>query len=294
MNEDRFEELAALDALDLLEGADKAEFEGMLERNPTLRDQARDLREAGAALAYAAPPATPPEALKARILASIKSGAPGSSRSHLISFPILIPWAVAACFALVAAGMGIFGLMARSENRLLREQKGLAEVNLHSEQIQLQAERIVDHREIADARGQAAEARRRLADSEHMIADLNQKLESQNDLAKLKIATLASMLGNSPQALAVAVWDPSRQQGVLSVAKLPVLAKGQDYQLWVIDPHYPGPVNGGVFTVDPANGDAHLTFKADKPIRAAVKFAISRERAGGVPEPQGPIVLLSQ
>lgn len=294
MTDDRFEELAALDALDLLESAEKAEFQAMLERDPALRDQARQLREAGAALAYTAPPVTPPEALKARILASSKSGVPGASRLRAISFPSLIPWAAAACFALAAAFMGAFYASTRTETRLLRQQKELAELTLQSARIEVQAERIVNRRELADARGLAAESRRRQADSERLIADLNQKLESQNDLAKLKIATLASMLGNSPQALAVAVWDPSRQQGVLSVAKLPVLAKGQDYQLWVIDPHYPGPVNGGVFTVDPANGDAHLTFKADKPIRAAVKFAVSRERAGGVPSPQGPIVLLSQ
>jgi hypothetical protein len=156
MTDEHFEELAALDALDLLEGAKKLEFAALLEGDPALRERARGLREAGALLAHTAPPATPPEALKARILESIKSAAPGSSRSNLVSFPKLIPWAAAACLALVAAGTGAFCLMAVRENHLLREQEGLAEVTLHSEQIRIQAERIVNRREIADAHVQAA------------------------------------------------------------------------------------------------------------------------------------------
>jgi anti-sigma-K factor RskA len=101
------------------------------------------------------------------------------------------------------------------------------------------------------------------------------------------------MLGNSPAALAVAVWDPTREEGVLAVSKLPALASEKDYQLWVIDKQYPSPVSGGVFVVDPATGEAHIVFKADKPVHSIAKFAVSLERKGGATSPQGPIVLLS-
>ena len=125
------------------------------------------------------------------------------------------------------------------------------------------------------------------------LADLNQKLKVEGDLAQYKIAALASMLGNSPQALAVAVWCPSMQEGVLAVSRMPALAPDKDYQLWVIDPQYPSPVNGGVFTVDPATGAARVTFRTGQPVNAIAKFAVSLERKGGVKKAQGPIVLLS-
>jgi anti-sigma-K factor RskA len=102
------------------------------------------------------------------------------------------------------------------------------------------------------------------------------------------------MLGNTPEALAVAVWDPSRERGVLSVSKLPALASEKDYQLWVIDKKYPAPVSAGTFVVDPVTGEAHIVFKADKPVESIAKFAVSLERKGGSPSPQGPIVLISQ
>ena len=102
------------------------------------------------------------------------------------------------------------------------------------------------------------------------------------------------MLGNSPAALAVAVWDPTREEGVLAVSRLPALAAAKDYQLWVIDPQYPSPVSGGVFSVDPVSGEAHVVFRADRPVKSIAKFAVSLERKGGVPKPEGPIVLLSQ
>jgi anti-sigma-K factor RskA len=100
------------------------------------------------------------------------------------------------------------------------------------------------------------------------------------------------MAGNSPQALAVAVWNPKTQEGVLSVAKLPALASDKDYQLWLIDPAYPAPVDGGVFTVNPATGDARINFKPNQRVNNAAKFAVSLERKGGVKKAEGPIVLL--
>jgi len=118
------------------------------------------------------------------------------------------------------------------------------------------------------------------------------RLRVEGDLAQFKIATLASLAGNSPHALAVAVSNPKTQQGVLRVEKLPALASDKDYQLWLIDPAYPAPVDGGVFTVDPATGHAQISFKPTRPVNNAAKFAVSLERKGGVPKVEGPIILM--
>ena len=305
MNPERQDELAPLYALDLLEGAEKAEFEAFLAANPAAQAEIRQLRETVSALAYAAPATEPPAALKGRILAATSRGPQGreaAAPARVIAFPTLIAWAAAACFALAAAWTTHLYVNARSEHLRERDRLQLADLELQSARNRLEAERIVNSRELADARRdlthtrrELADATQRIADSDQRIAVLDRKLAAQGDLDQLKIATLASLLGNTPDALAVAVWDPTGQKGVLSVSKLPAVASNKDYQLWVIDPTYPAPVSGGIFTVDPATGEARVNFKAGKPIKSGgAKFAVSLERKGGAPAPQGKIVLISQ
>jgi anti-sigma-K factor RskA len=330
MIDERQEELAALHALDLLEGAERTQFETALARDAALRQRVAELRAAAAALAHLAPAVEPPAALKQRILASA-AVQPAAPLATISIFPVLIPWAAAACLALTAAWMTQLYFTGRTENRLLREQQELAEIEVQGAQNRIAAEGIVRAREMQEAKDQVAEADRRAGaasaalaaqdarmketsanllgqlqaaqaqlveadrratDAGGQVAALTAKVQSDADLARMKITTLASMLHNSPQALAVAVWDPVRQRGVLSVAKLPALAADQDYQLWVVDPQYATPVNGGVFQVDPASGEARVNFQADRPVATVAKFAVSLERKGGVPKAEGPMVLL--
>jgi anti-sigma-K factor RskA len=282
MIDENREELATLHALDLLEGAELDRFTAEVARDPDLRNLVSDLRLAATTLAHAAPDAEPPAELRARVLASAASigvDAPLASATPksggLISFPTLIPWLVAASIAVAAYWSNERYHEAEARSASLSEQKIIAESALRA------------------TRAQLDDAKRLLAQSGREIAELSANLKAEGDLAHLKIATLASMLGNSPAALAVAVWDPTREEGVLTVSKLPALASEKDYQLWVIDKQYPTPVSGGVFVVDPTTGEAHIVFKADKPVHSIAKFAVSLERKGGVPAPEGPIVLLS-
>jgi anti-sigma-K factor RskA len=280
MIDDRQEELASLHALGLLEGAELEQFHAELSGNAELRGRVAELRVAATALAHAAPEATPPEALKARILASAaargarQAGVPRETK--VVRFPAWIPWAVAAGLGIAVAWTGRRYSEERDANAALAEQQRIAQKTLD------------------ETRDQLADAKRLATMYDNEVAELTVKLRQQGDLAHFRIATLASMLGNSPAALAVAVWDPSREQGVLEVSKLPALATEKDYQLWVIDNQYPAPVSAGVFVVDPATGEAHIVFKAAKPVGSIAKFAVSLERKGGSPSPEGPIVLISQ
>lgn len=149
-------------------------------------------------------------------------------------------------------------------------------------------------RTLAEAQERSRSLERQLADSRTQIASLSRELQTQGDIANFKITTLASMLDNSPQALAVAVWNPAKQEGLLQVAGLPALGPNEDYQLWVVDPQYPDPVDGGVFTVEPGNGAARVPIKAKQPVRAIRAFAVTKERKGGVPKAEGAFVLLSK
>ena len=237
------------------------------------------------------------------------------------------PLAAAACFALTTAYFGQAFVTERTAVAALRDQQTLADLALRGANNQLEAERLISRRELTAASAQAAEssglvaalesrlaeasltaadsarqlvasrdqiasARRELTARDQRVSDLTRQLAAQGTLADYKIATLASLLGNSPQALAVAVWNPANQEGVLTVQKLPALAADQDYQLWVVDPQYPIPVDGGVFRVDPATGEARLNFRPNLPVKTVAKFAVSLERKGGVPKAEGPMVLI--
>jgi anti-sigma-K factor RskA len=278
MNDEQSDDLPALHALGLLEGAELAQFADELARSPGLRLGVADLRGAAAALALLAPEAEPPAALRERVLSSASARLPAAhpARSRAPSFPSWIPWLAAACLGVAAAWSGRLYLSARAENASLREQQRVSELAL------------------GEARSHLDSESRSAAKSRIEIAKLDARLRAEGDLAHFKIATLASMLGNSPAAVAVAVWNPAREEGVLEVSRLPAIAAEKDYQLWVIDSQYPSPVSGGVFAVDPATGEAHVVFRTGKPVRSIAKFAVSLERKGGAPEPEGPIVLISQ
>ena len=213
------------------------------------------------------------------MLASV--AAPGNViRPPSSVFRWLLPWAVAAGFAAVAAWLGERHLASQSEAALLHDQIASAELALKSVQLENDAAQLI--------------ARHQLDQFRQQVTTLERQLKTEGDLANFKITMLASLLKNSPQALAVAVWNPAKQTGVLRVEKLPALAADQDYQLWVVDPQYPNPVDGGVFTVDPQTGEARVTFTGKQPVAAISAFAVTLERKGGVPKAEGPFVLLGK
>lgn len=364
MIDEHQEELAALYAFDLLEGEERARFEAALAGDPELQALVRELRETSAQLAHAhATP--PPAALRERVLASIADRATALAapvvdnviRPAVFGVRQMIPWAIAACLAVVAAWLGQRYVSTHSEATLVRHQQALAELALQGIRQQLEAERLLSRRQTQDldqqlaaassqltqaradsarltaelaAAGtqsaalsrQLAEARSRVTDRETEVAALTQKVDAlagatadltrqleetrgriaqltadlvvERDLADYKISVLASLVKDNPQAVAVALWDPGKKQGVLKVDKLPALAANQDYQLWVIDPQYKDPVDGGVFTVDPSTGIGKFSFTAKQPVNVVNAFAVSRERKGGVPKAEGPIVLLGK
>jgi anti-sigma-K factor RskA len=267
---DRQEELATLHALDLLEGAERESFEAELAGNAELRALVDSLRESSAALALAAPQVQPPAALKARIL----DAATGRSGGQVTPFPMMrfLPWAAAAALAVAATWLATQNLALRNQNATLRTERELAEVAYKMTQNQLSERSLL---------------------AEKMISDLGNKLRSSEDLSRLKISALASLAGNTKEAQVIAVWDPAQQTGLLTMEKLPAIADTQDYQIWIVDPAYKDPVNGGVFHVA-ADGKITLAFKPDQPVTQAAAFAISVEKKGGVPKAEGPIVLLGK
>ncbi len=269
---ERQEELAALHAFGLLEGAELSEFESQLKDSAELRALTASLAETAALTALASPQVDPPAALRERVMAI----ADGSSapENKIAQFPLLklAPWAMAAGLALAAVWLGSQNFSLRSENTSLRTERELAETAIKIAQNQLTERSLL---------------------AENMINSLNRKLRKSEDLARLKVSALASLAGNTKEAQVIAVWDPEQQTGLLTMEKLPPISDTQDYQIWIVDPAYKNPVSGGVFHVS-TDGKIALPFKGDQPIAQAAAFAISLEKKGGAAQAEGPIVLLGK
>ena len=275
---ERQQENAALHALGLLEGAERAAFESELAGNRELQSLVASLTDTSATLALMVPQVEPPATLKASIIAAVsasQTAAPVEPEpAKVVPFPPgrWLPLAAAAALAITALWLGSKNRALRQENTTLRTERELAEIAFKTAESQLQERSLI---------------------AETMINDLGRQLRDQKDLTRLKITALASLAGNTAEAKAIVVWDPGRETGLLTVEKLPVIADSQDYQIWVVDPAYPNPVDGGVFKPG-ADGKAVLAFKGNKPISSVAAFAVSLEKKGGVPKAEGPIVLLGK
>jgi anti-sigma-K factor RskA len=274
MIDEQQQDLAAEYALDALDPAAARAFEAELTRDPELRALTEDLREAAATLAYAAPRQLPSPELRERVLSAVRAEAAASSPAPAVPVQSsgfnFVPWALAAGFAITTAALWF-------ERDVWREEA----LNSRQEAIGLRN------------RGEVSKGQLAVLSAE--IETLRQEslaLRNRDALAQVRIATLSAQVEAFAKGSAVIVWDPATQRGIVRLANLPRPEAGKDYQLWVIDPKYPQPVNGGVVPMD-ASGSARVTFTADQPIEKADKFAISIEPTGGVPKATGPIVLLS-
>lgn len=100
---------------------------------------------------------------------------------------------------------------------------------------------------------------------------------------------LAAAGEEAPNARAVVVYEPGRDQALLYAENFPPLEEEQVYQLWLIAGETP--VSGGLFQLDPQNGGL-LVFDAPQALDAYDAFGVTPEPAGGSPGPTGPLVVL--
>ena len=176
-------------------------------------------------------------------------------------------WGIAASLAVVAAVLADRASDRETEVRSLQEQVAMKQEAMLRVSSELAA--VIDERELLANR----------------IASLNSK----RALDQMQIATLSSQLEQASYGFAV--FDTQANEGVIEVVNLPEVESSQDYQLWVVDPQYPNPVDGGIVQVG-ADGRASVRFSAKQQVDSVAAFAISLEKKGGVPVAEGPMVLV--
>jgi anti-sigma-K factor RskA len=282
------QEQAAAYALGALEPEQASEFEVSLRVDPALRALVRELRSVTEALAGTAPALEPSAAVKARLLAEIdrhiRAAAPRAPGERPAGAGAIAPASTPPVEPLRAPASAPTRVpVSASPGRpgrpwipwVLAAALALLSLAFLWQSTRLRAQLAVQATRINELTASAELARAESAELRQVVA----KLRDSNRLASFRVALLDS-LAASPTTIAVSVWDNDRQDGVFIVRNLKPLPSDKDYQLWIIDPKYPLPVDAGVFQVD-AKGNARQGFRAKLPIQAANQFAVTIEQKGG-------------
>jgi anti-sigma-K factor RskA len=290
---DFLQDQAALYALGLLDAEESRALEQHLATDPALDALVRDLQNTLAQTTRALPPEAPPEALRALLLQQIRLRKKHAASPQPTTRPTSwtrLAWSLAAALAVTSSWL--YTERARLTDSLSVLASNEAAARLDANNFLARANLQQSRADVAEA---AASRTRQEADSlKSSLTQLTtelQTLQQRNALAQMQIATLQSTVTEFQQGVAVVVWDSEKEQGILKLEKMPPIAADKDYQLWVVDPTKPKTVDAGIVRVD-ANGFARVEFKPVVDISEAAKFAVSIERKGGVPENEGPVILV--
>jgi anti-sigma-K factor RskA len=278
-----YKEMLVPHALDALETAEARELEKHLQTCAECRDELAAWQETASALAYAAEAAEPSQELRTRILSgahslpqvaavpalesfeTVTNGASEQNSSEQKSNVIPLPaprraWGSMQTFGAIAASLLIAAL-------------AVALAILWQRNNAMEAEVARINRQYDESQQELARAR----DERRLLAAPD--------------ASMAKLAGteNAAGARARLAYDKSTGRAMLVADGLPPAPAGKAYQLWYINEGQP-PMPGGVFTTDAA-GHAELRDQIPPAGRGAAVFAVTLERAGGVPAPEGKAYL---
>lgn len=300
MRHEDYKQLLALEAVGALDEEERGTLLGHLPSCAECREELHELSDAAASLLYTVAPVQPSPGLRAGILARVRTVAPSEAfvdpsevaasskavdpsealgraptpsgsrdlRTLLrdLSLWQLLAWRPALGFGAAAAAVAVVLLGFMSFALWSRTQSLSAEVATLSNQLR------AAQGEIAGQREQLASAR-----------DVDELLASPG----VRVAELSGKKP-SPQAHAMLAYDGSTGRAVVMATGLPPCPEGHAYQLWLIADNKPLP--GGTFKTD-AQGRARMNDRLPSGV-AAPTFAVTLEREGGVPAPEGDIFLL--
>lgn len=177
------------------------------------------------------------------------------------SFRQFLPWTFVAALALLSLGLAQLHFTSRAQIALQHDQQTLTELELRSARQQLEAERLINHRQIADTATQ--------------LAQLRQTPPLTSPLDALHLVTLAPPPdAASPAPRAVVLWSSATPDALLHVDHLPSLPSAQFYQLRLTDAAYPDFTDNTPFNTDAATRRLRLVFRPARPLTPTTQFSI--------------------
>ncbi len=252
---DELEALLPLYALEALTPEERAQVEAYIAVNPEARMRLDELRQMAARLPYAAPPVTPPPALKQKLMARVgadarrRQPAPERKPSLWTAWQQrLAPVALTISLGLAALALG-WGVMLNAEV-----------VRLRAETRQLQEQLAAQNRLLAQLTAPGARI------------------------------TEVGGTALQPEARGHFIADPQRATAVLVVSGLRPLPPDEVYQFWLLRDGVA--VGAGLFTVDEA-GRAVLAVDSGVTDEFTA-VGVSIEPAGGSLAPSERIVMLGE
>lgn len=290
MRHEEYKQLLALEAVGALDDEERDALLGHLPSCPECREELREMSDAAASLLYTVAPVRPSSDTRANILARVRAADPSEAfvdpsevapppkaadpseardlRALLgrLSLWQLFAWRPALGFGAAVAAvavvlLGLTSLSLWNRNRTLSSEVATLSDRLREMQ-----------NEVAGQREQLASAR-----------NVEELLSSPG----VRVAELSGKTP-APRAHAMLAYDRSTGRAVVMATGLPPCPEGHAYQLWLIADDKPLP--GGTFKTD-AQGRARMSDRLP-PNHPAPAFAVTLEREGGVPAPQGDIFLV--
>jgi hypothetical protein len=193
-----------------------------------------------------------------------------------IELPAWLPWASTACLAALVACLGELWIIEKTHTQFLKDENLLAEASLKGAQNQLEAERIVNGREIEEMRAGSA------ANSVTFLATPGAGREDPFGLN---------------HAWGIAVWNATAQNVQIRFSGLPPLDPDRDYQCWIEGPG-PGLPAGSILRSNVYDDSYALAVHLRSPVPPGYRILLIDGAKGGAATPEeakarGSIILAS-
>ena len=312
MRHEDYKELLALEAAGALEGGERGTLLEHLPSCEECREELRELSDAAAALAYTVEPVLPPAELRAGVLARIRAVDPSEVATE--GSPAFVdPSEVAVDPSEVLGGSppgngkkggarpassgaearGLLGGLSLWQILTGRPTLGFGAAFASAVIILLGVTSLLLWSQNRTLSAEVARLYDRLRETQSEMAGQREQLASARDVNELLSAPgarFAELSGKkpAPQAHAMLAYDRATGRAVIMATGLPPAPAGHAYQLWLIADKKPMP--GGTFKSD-AQGRARMSDRLPPDIGQPT-FAVTLEREGGVPAPEGEIYLV--
>jgi anti-sigma-K factor RskA len=314
MDEEYIRTLLPAYALGALEAGEAVLVERTLPSSPALRQELDALRAVVGELAYAAPPAEPPERVRAALLTRVESNvARAASLSAEAAEPAASPWrrwpgrlATGLMAALLLCVLGLGGLtlmMQRSVSEALAVNAQLADKLAAAQQLldttrtaqqQLEAQIAASRAQLAQNERQIAQTAGQLAESQRQIDLLADQISAQEqDFSFISAPGVATRdlnpAGGASNAAGRMYMRPGEQQAVVIFRGLRTLEPGKVYEFWLAQGK--AQVAVGSVVAD-ADGNARLMIEAPEAVNNFQEVMLTVEASGSQPsQPSGDTVL---